>query len=60
MKLTFEEYCQELDYVASISTDYYKTNSLVKETGPESWKDYYENNYTPTEAWIEMLSYGDS
>ncbi len=48
-KISFEDWCKE---VKEIALPYYG------EMDPESWKDFYDNDYTPKEALDEDLSYG--
>lgn len=53
--ISFEQWLSGLDHAA---LTYGFTRRLVADTGAESWRDYYEDGMTPTQALLEDLSYG--
>lgn len=53
--ISFEQWLAGLDHAA---LTYGFSRRLVADTGAESWRDYYENGMTPTQALYEDLSYG--
>lgn len=55
MDKTFAQWLAEFDEVAG---DYYGLGKASEITGPESWRDYYEDGDTPTYAFNHDIQYG--
>jgi len=53
--ISFEHWLAGLDHAA---LTYGFRRRLVADTGGETWRDYFEDGMTPTQALCEDLSYG--
>ena len=52
--VTFEEWCKQLDAV--VMSYHPDTPSYTKDTGEDCWRGYYDDGYTPEEAYREDCS----
>ena len=52
----FREWLDELDALARKWDPEHCSESLSKETGEESWRDFYDDGYTPEQALREDWS----
>ncbi len=50
--MKFNQWLKKLDKVAK---EYGYEESMVKQTGTECWKDYFDDGYSPYEAFIEDM-----
>jgi hypothetical protein len=50
---SFEQWLTELDIEAAK----YGSPDTTKQTGSECWEPYFDDGYTPAEAWAEDCSY---
>jgi len=55
-KMTFEEWCLELNKIGAKYPDRYGPTP-VESCGADSWFGYYECDYSPQDAWDEDGSY---
>ena len=53
--ITFDEWLLELDKVTH-EYGHSPESSYSKETGQECWREYYEDGYSPEEAYREDIS----
>jgi hypothetical protein len=49
-KFTFEQWCKELSRIAFLMG---YTYDLVENTGPDCWRDYFNEDSTPADALAE-------
>lgn len=53
-KISFKEWCKLVD------TEHFKYSasdvSITEETGSEFWREYYDMNYSPEQAYFEDCS----
>jgi hypothetical protein len=50
---SFNQWLKQLDRVAK---EYGYEESMIKQTGTECWRDYFNDGLTPIEAFIEDLT----
>jgi len=64
-KLSFEDWCKALDAYHELlrqtekGFEGYGEGSAIEQTGAESWRDYYDDDYSPEDALSEDRSYWD-
>jgi hypothetical protein len=54
--LSFEEWCARLSEISAKEPNRYGPNA-VETCGKESWRGYYDTDYTPESAWDEDGTY---
>lgn len=57
--VTFEEWCDELNKLSAAEPNRYGEGDLIKICGAECWRQYYDDGYSPQDAWDEDGTYAD-
>jgi len=55
--LTFGQWCSRLRDIAEVEPHRYGPDP-IRTCGAESWRDYYDDGYSPIQAWREDGAYG--
>ena len=54
--LTFHEWCVRLNKLAEAEPHRYGPDAVAN-CGADSWREYYDNGYSPEAAWAEDGTY---
>jgi len=50
--MTFEDWCAQLSVLSAAEPHRYGPDA-VESCGAEAWRDYFDNGYSPEDAWAE-------
>lgn len=57
--MTFDKWLTDLRAVIIADTAYGAPADYIEQTGRDCWRDYYEDDFTPEDAWASDKSHAE-